>query len=219
MRRQAFVWVHLLAVIGLWVLAASHASAGHTIESGSCWEGGSHPYLCRNTWVEGQLLKVRLIDEFSSVRPAWYSSAETARSNWTLAAGPQVLSWSPQTNDTWVYLNWGETGNPAALTSTVAGTTFNCPVGGGTCLNTNTAMNIWYSDLFFNDDLFDGWGSALRTNVFAHEIGHALGLFHHAADVLMKSTVDADHLGPTSTDIGPSDPCNGGRGIRCIYNW
>ncbi len=113
------------------------------------------------------------------------------------------------------------TGGVPGMTDTTAGITYICPVGGGACIPAAaTAINILYADLYFNDDVFLNWGTPLRTHVFAHEIGHSLGLAHHSGPVLMRATASASYLGPTATDIGPTPPCSGGgKGIRCIYNW
>ncbi len=64
--------IYLSVFIVLWTLAAGQAQAGHTIGGRDCWHGA--PVLCRNTWLEGSLLNVRLIDQFSIPRPTWMAA-------------------------------------------------------------------------------------------------------------------------------------------------
>lgn len=216
------VWASYLgATIVLWVLASGQATAGHIYGNGDCWSGG--PKMCRNVWQQGQLLRVRVIDQFSTAHSEWYTAANNARANWSSAAGPQVLSWSAQTNDTWDYLKWCTSGPPPCvtdMTGATAGLTYNCPVGGGSCKDTGVAMNVWYSNLYFNEIQFAGKSLGWRTHVFAHEIGHSLGLSHHNGAYLMNPSPQPSITAPTSTDIGALPPCVlVHQGIRCIYNW
>lgn len=213
---------YIALVAAMWVLAAGQATAGHIMGNGDCWQGG--PKTCRNVWAQDQLMYVRLIDQFSIAHSEWFSSADTARAKWSSATGPQVLSWSAHSNDTWDYLKWC-TSDPPCVTGMTSGTyglTLNCPVGGGACLVGSYPINIWYAKLYFNEVTFAGASSAIRTNVFAHEIGHSLGLTHHgtSAQALMYPSPQSGVSGPLSADIGSLPPCSLlHQGIRCIYNW
>lgn len=133
-----------LALIAF-ILAASAVPgsavrAGDTIVGGDCWQAGT-PLICRNVWVDNNFLRVRLIDQLSNA--ALTSKAEVARSNWTSAAGPQILSWNSQVNDTWIYLKRNDgLGVPN-------GVTFNCngtlvPV----CSDQARAMMIVWTEIY-----------------------------------------------------------------------
>lgn len=195
----------------------SVARAGDTIAGGDCWQPGT-PLICRNVWVDNQFLRVRLIDQMSNAQLS--SKADVARANWTAAAGPQILSWAPVANDTWIYLKRND------LLAVPNGVTFNCnnalvPA----CSDQARAMQIVWSEIYVplgNKDHAKG------TSVFSHEIGHALGLFHHgnACVPLMSSGLGAagcvnPPVAPQAVDIGGLPPCgaNVEHGIRCIYKW
>jgi len=99
-------------------------------------------------------------------------------------------------------------------------------------------VNILWSDEWFNSSHSDMAGSGSTPThpyrvqwVFAHEMGHALGLNHHdSADHLMRPNVLDDESGVNPN--GPMDPGDLGsltspactaatasRGTRCIYRW
>ena len=175
------------------------------------------------TWLQGQWLYIRLIDQFSgSGGSAWYSAAENARYLWSTANGPQILSWSAHSNDSWMYLNYSWTGQHD-LQSSWWGITWNCD-NLGACQDYGWAINIKWTDIYLNRDNMDTGGYNTRTNTFAHEIGHGFGLAHHSDPArLMNPVVSSTVLGPTDPgDIGKSPACYYGGsewGIRCIYNW
>ncbi len=175
--RAIYVAYLLGAVLTLAVWAvpgAGRARAGHTMVGGNCWQGPPVPQMCRNTWVQGQLLPVRLIDQFSPFAPTWFVQADTVRGAWSGATGPQVLSWSPQTNDTWIYLKYAWTG-VNNLGQGEVGNTNNCTSGGCNAY----PMVIQWSDIYLNRDVLDGAPAADIQWAFAHEIGHGLALDHH----------------------------------------
>lgn len=112
MRKLAWA-AYLVATVAAWALAAGQGEAGHTIGGGDC---NSSPQLCRNTYVQDHVLCIRTIDQFSSQRPAWYSSANIAVGNWTgnlqstppcSVGGPQCVSWTPHSGDSWDYMKIG----------------------------------------------------------------------------------------------------------------
>ena len=109
--------VVVLVIVLSAILPGSVARAGDTIVGGDCWKVGT-PLICRNVWVDNQMMRVRLIDQMNSA--PLHAKADVARNNWTLAVGPQILSFAPAANDTWIYLKRDDSmGVPN-------GKTFNC---------------------------------------------------------------------------------------------
>ncbi|MEO8207580.1 MAG: hypothetical protein ABI598_01000 [Chloroflexota bacterium] len=129
MRLQGIaVRLALAASVSASILLASGGPvlAGHTIAGGDCWKAGT-PLWCRRVWVQGAFLHVKLIDQFSDLRPAWRSLADDSRSRWTGAPAPQILSWNAQANDTWIFLSdvaQGEHGTGPGI----GGVTWNCNI-------------------------------------------------------------------------------------------
>jgi hypothetical protein len=203
--------------------------AGHQIAGGDCWHyQPGVPKECRLTWRQGSLLYMRLIDQFSGYgESSWYSQADAARSTWTSASGPQDFSWSSRSNDSWDYLKTCKDGGGHDCYSGIYGVTWNCP-SGGQCSDQAVSMNIQWSELYFDVFQMDNAGvsNANRQFVFAHEMGHSLGLDHHCyngcSGYLMEQGVLSTLPGPQAGDIGPYPPCNNGigvSGIRCLYNY
>jgi hypothetical protein len=204
------------------------ANAGHTLAGGDCWQPGT-PLLCRTTWNStDRIINLNLYNQFTHVRPDWYPNAETACNNW------HNFVPSTPTNDiychwtgtspylaTAVYLKTGTNGT-YDLTSTTYAITWNCG-SNGVCIDTNTALNIWYSEVYFNTSgVLDNASSAVRTKVFAHEMGHTLGLFHHDATGYLMRQGAYTTAGPSSGDYGQLPACSGAAstwGVRCIYHF
>lgn len=217
--------IALLAGTTTFLFSTQAVRAGHTYEGGDCWQAGT-PYLCRANWPgPGILLYVRFIDQFSWARPEWLSPAQGAAYAWTSAQGPQVVSFSGEQNDTWVYLNYAESGTWDCYTFLgCAAVTVNCRAWDAWCTHQQVAMNIWWSDVYLIYNTMDGLSASQRQTVIAHETGHSLGLDHHGANpsVLMCRNCMPNPTGPTSTEVGPLPPCSGSsskKGVRCIYNW
>ena len=213
----------LLLTVGVLLMAApghsaAPARAAHTYADGDCWKSGT-PLWCRRTWRQGEYVFVRLIDRFSDVQPNWRDAAEAARSRWSIAAGPQSLSFVARTNDTWVYLH--DAGNREhGLRPNVGAITWNCDVN-RYCSPYNEPMNVWWTDIYFNRDDLDDYPQFYQ-NVFAHEYGHAVGLFHHPDPERLMNNYPTGIEGPTDPgDIGRSSSCSieDEGGVRCIYRW
>lgn len=132
---------------------------------------------------------------------------------------PGCAGFAAQANDTWIYLKRADS------LEVPQGVTYNCnatmtPV----CDSNARAMMIVWSEIYVPLGLKD---HAKGTSVFAHEIGHALGLFHHGdlCTPLMSAGLAnggcAPVNAPQAVDIGGLPPCgaNVQHGIRCIYKW
>lgn len=212
----ALVLALCLAVPGTVVaLAADTPSYGN----GDCWRNGT-PQTCRVTWIgPSQPVYFRAVDQFSGSRSGWKAPAQDAVNNWTNAPGPQYYSFTPTSNDTWIYLNYSWTGDHG-LQSGFYGLTWNCDRN-SYCVDTNTAMNIWYTNVYLNHDMLDSASSGVITEVVAHESGHGMALWHNTTDhlSLMWASINYQTV-PQPSDIGVYPGCsNGGVGMNCIYGW
>jgi hypothetical protein len=200
----------------------SLALAGHTLAGGDCWQAGT-PLLCRTTWNNTyRQVDLSLFDQFSQVRPAWETNAETACNNWHnySPASDILCHWTP-VGASRIYLKTGTNGTHD-LSSSIYAVTWNCNIN-HVCLDTNTAQNIWYTEIYFNTSgSLDGVSSAVRTKVFAHELGHALGLYHHETVGYLMRQGPYTTSGPSAGDYGQLPACSGGAttwGVRCIYHF
>ncbi len=201
-------------------LSSRTASAGHTIAGGDCWKSGT-PLWCLDVWRQGQFFHAILLDLFSDQRPQWRALADAARVKWTGAPGPQILTWTdnppPQDVIDLFDTAQGQNGTgPGILAAT-----WNCTID-GFCSNQNVAMRVGFSEIYFNRTAMDSTTDAKRQNTFAHEMGHALGLFHHTDPNRLMNPAATNLQGPTNPgDIGRNPPCSVANegGIRCVYNW
>ncbi len=168
------------------------------------------------------------------------SGLALARSDWTAAPGPQVLTSTtpgalanlhfyeyPYFTPDCVYYD------PSCTSGSWAAFTVNWWYDRGVgqwklCYQTGGACDIEWSDVHLNS----GWCSGSMTStkfryVSAHEIGHVLGLADHGSgNILMNNawtgcTPNTSAVAPTSTEIGitPGSACSSPRGIKCIYEW
>jgi hypothetical protein len=207
--------------------------AGHAIQNGNCWQAAA-PLLCKTTYdcvrvvpytnlnCPTQQLRVRLVDSFSDGQPAWYPSMFDAKVAWDNFSGPQSMSEIDRTDDTYVYLYDSVTGQNG-LVSGMFGLTYNCN-SSNFCTSSASAMDIYYSKIYFNRDKMNSAfiGNDDRQNVFAHEIGHTFGLFHHSdTHALMYPFQQESIGGPVFPyEWGSSPVCGSAStfGIRCIYD-
>ena len=206
-----------LALTTLPALASSNNTP--TIGNGDCWRGGT-PFTCRVTWTGvNTFIYFRAIDQYSAAEPGWTSPVTAAVAAWNSAPGPQFYSFTPHSNDTWIYIVAAQTGQHG-LTSSMVGLTWNCDRS-GYCTDLNQAMDIYWSNVYLNQSTLNGQAAAYVQNTAAHESGHAMGLYHNSSD---SSSVmwpyETTVPGPDANDIGTYPGCSSsGAGIDCIYGF
>ena len=214
------------AVLGFVAFGSGSASAGHTLPSptgGDCWRAGT-PFWCRTSWITTYDVRLRLINQFTDERPGYYDNAVAACNNWhnfslPPAGQPDIwCNWSAVYNDTLVYLVKANPPLPGAFYALA----YNCDGSGFCSSSSGITMNVWYSVVHLNYTKMDAALEATKTMVFANEIGHTLGLYHHSANVLMEPNLAVPwSFGPTTTDYGQLPPCSGAAstyGVRCVFN-
>jgi hypothetical protein len=208
--------------------ARNTESWGDSRGAGDCWRPGT-PWTCVHTWSgRSAAVYFRAIDQFSSSEPNWLTGASAAVSAWNNAPGPQYYSFTPSSNDTWVFLKTtrtGQNGIPPGRND-VAGISSNCNtyMPGGPCFQDYRPMNAEWSEVYINRDYFANCTypacNANLQHVFADESGHAMMLAHNPLDVdaIMYPSNDPRTQFPNANDIGANPDCyGGGFGMRCIY--
>jgi hypothetical protein len=217
--RFIVLWA-VLVVAGAYSLPSPWVEAGHSKQGSHC--AIPQPWtMCRSNWGWYEYMRIRVIDNFSWANPACGWLADSARYNWHTASGPQLVTWYGQENDRWMYLNYAWTGQQG-LTWDYLGMHWGCDTSGW-CTNTGVAMVIWWSDIYINGERLPyDWYPDHTAWVFAHEIGHGLGLAHHDSYTLMNANYPGPIWGPTSTEAGNLPPCSGSTssfGVRCVFEW
>ena len=202
------------------------------------------PQFCRNTWAGPNTpIYFRAIDQFSQHQPSWRNPIAGAVGAWNYAPGPQYYSFTPRSNDTWVFIsdvNPFTCGNNCHGIGQYSplGITVNCYTS-GFCADqvylsdhSYPAGKVQWTDIYLNSNELNqqpstpGWSIAqMIQHTAAHESGHAMLLAHNPLNpnsIMWPSfgTSTVGTLGPdTTNDIGASPGCaDGGFGIRCIYH-
>jgi hypothetical protein len=136
--------------------------------------------------------------------------------NWTNFSGPQWFSYSSANNASYDYMKL----DPNIKYNQRLPNAYNWNCVPGACPDTAASDNYMWSETYTTTDNLP-YGSQ-NVSIFAHELGHVLGLDVHtsAGSAIMN---DGSTLqGPTFVDIGRLPPCSGdstNMGTRCIYNW
>jgi hypothetical protein len=188
--------------------------------NGDCWQPYT-PLMCRVTWP-GRAYPVyfRAIDQFSSGNSSWRADANAAVNGWNNAPGPQWYSFTAHTNDTWIYLNYSQSGS-YDLTDSLDGITWNCDRS-YYCDDTGTVgMSIYWTDIYINHIPLDFQPIDHQKiqETFGHESGHGMGLAHNMTDSTSLMWYTINHVGvPNAHDTGIYPGCsNNGHGTMCIY--
>lgn len=167
----------------------------------------------------------RAIDNFSASRPSYLSPAQNAVTAWNTAPGAQFYSFTPTSNDVWIYINLSTTGN-YGLTAGIEGITWLCyryyvrGLPQVACEDSgNQAVNIYYASIYLNTDADDGDSQQRLQEVIGHESGHGMGLAHNKTDSSSLMWPSANSTGaPAAPDWGHYPGCsNSGFGTYCIY--
>lgn len=198
-------------VIGFWPSSRALAGDGWT-QNADCWRP-STPYICRDGWAgANSFFVVHLVD--TGLDSAQRSAADSAATSWSSAAGPQSFSWTSGGTSAWLSLDSSLPYGTLTTENDRADGTF-IAFNGGT--GSIALSKIKSSPLNSNHPA--------RIGMWAHELGHALGLGHHTNEntAVMWPTNDRANQAPTDFDIGPTPPCSGltasYMGVRCIYNF
>lgn len=189
------------------------------------------PRLCRTDWQGATFMRFRLLNHTYGDRPQWALPLEQARQRWHYAPGPQWIIGEDSPPQSYIHLFTSQTGQNGITGSTIA-LTYNCIYlanGQPECISSATAArNYASSSIYFATNMMDGLSTATQARVFAHEYGHAFGLYHNddvSRPSLMAGYIYASNIRdyPQGDDIGNTDWCTdrfGPRGgIRCIYRY
>ena len=197
-------------------------STGTTALNGDCWR--PTPLMCRTNWSGvSTSIAFRGIDRFSSGNSGWKPDATNALNGWNTAPGPQYYRWIAVTNDTWIYLNYSQTGEHDLFSNAVLGITWNCDLNRFCSDTGKVPMTIWWTDVYLNHIPLDfvPINHAKIQATFAHESGHGMGLAHNPDDPSSLMYYQYNGVGvPKPHDTGTYPGCSsGGHGTSCIYGW
>lgn len=209
---KALVSVMVISVvIGFGLSTRALAGDGWT-QNADCWRAGT-PYICRDGWAgANSFFTVQLVD--TGLDAAHRSAAESARSSWSSAAGPQSFSWTGGGTSAWLSLDGTLAYGTMTTENDRADGTFIAFNGGTGSIALSKIKSSTANS-----------GHPALVGMWAHEFGHTLGLGHHGNEntAVMWPYNDRNNQAPTSFDIGPTPPCSGATpsylGVRCIYNF
>jgi hypothetical protein len=194
-----------------------------SLGGGDCWRQSiGVPKTCRTSWRgRGWAMNFRLFDDFDPVCQCyyWYYNADIGRDVWNRVPGPQWVYWNSSPAESWIRLKYSWEGDHHNTDRTGA-VTWNCNEVGA-CTDLSQPMNIQWSDIYLNATVLNANNNFTFQNTVAHEIGHAMGLYHNPSDTnsAMWAVVDRTRLVlPPLSDYGGDGDCGiAPSGIRCIY--
>ncbi len=217
-----------IGALGIGLLLGSTVgpvSAGHTYPNptgGDCWRIGT-PLWCRTSFATTHDMRIRTIDQIGG---GFTVNINEACNNWhnyspsTSGTGDIWCHPSAVYGDSYVYFKLGTDVEILSWPIGALALTINCTTGGSCSGSSTQSQNTWYSEIKIAAGAVGPLNETQETWVFAHEMGHALGLWHHGGSDLMNPTVN-NFTGPNSTDYGLLPACSGAAstyGVRCIYH-
>ncbi len=231
----------LVATVGAFLLtsvvvhvpkSANAASSG----DGDCWRPGTY-VTCTFNYVYSYIYFTldRSDCSFCNIPATSGGGREaltSAMNAWSGVPGPQfwVTPGSVPSGSTWI-ANWIHDCPSGCGTDELAYAATHMYPSGDLCFVNleDFPCNVWYSDIYVVSPAI----SQQRIQImFTHEMGHAMGLAHHAstASIMWPRNRSTATLLPSALDYGDPPACNedpvaGPSGtdglitVRCIYGW